>query len=166
MKYLLFITFLLVSCKENDVNKDSNDLLVKLKAEELTKNTILDVGRSDFDKAKILRDSCPISISKVELFEEEYSVNKRIRIKFRNSSKKPIDAIKFIVYGENNWGEPEVINSVISSAFAYCETQQKIKADESKSLIWELSSNKVTKVKAEVIKIHFIDGEVWDINNR
>jgi hypothetical protein len=170
MKWLLITCLSVLSCnsKQSETDKTSKEtdsLIFKAEVSRRTDSIMKTIGSEVFKKAELLSPSCPIKIKSIKIHTQDYSVSKAYAITYQNSSDKPIDAIKFIVYGENNWGDPEPI-SILGSAYGYCESQIKILPGKTVTNSWEAQTGDPTKAKCHVVKVHFINGEVWDIDKQ
>lgn len=162
MKLILIAVIVLFSCtNEEEKQKDEiKELKIKAEAAKAVDDVMKTIGKDIFNKALSLKDDCPVSIQSVKIYKPEYSYSKAYRISYKNKGTKTVDAIKFMIYGENNWGEPEAI-SIIGAAYTYAEDQSIIRPGKTVSNSWTVSTGEPTKMKAVVIKLHFTDGSLW-----
>lgn len=130
-------------------------------------------------KTKKLRDSIkqtflnnkkelhsPVKIVSARLLPNQYSDHKDIRITYKNTTKKNIQAIKLEWYCENSFYEPA------HGKFFYIQGKSTgiitklVKSGTSHSQLWEDFSTDANKIiKARAYYVMFTDGTIWQLNS-
>ncbi|KRB57734.1 hypothetical protein [Flavobacterium sp. Root186] len=119
--------------------------------------------KDDFLKTKNSKNS-PVTIVSTSLSRAQYSDHKDIKIVFKNSSKKNIQAIKLEWYCENSFDEPANGRYFYGKGRSTGEIAHLLKPGKVKSKIWEdfsTDANRIIKVRAYYVV--FTDGTKWEL---
>lgn len=106
----------------------------------------------------------PIKIISSQLFKNEYSNHKDIKIVYKNSTKKNIKAIKLEWYCENSFNEPAHGKFFYIQGKSTEDISELLKAGHISSRIWEDFSTDAYKIlKARAYYVAFTDGTTWEL---
>lgn len=126
-------------------------------------NTIKKTVKEDFLNNKNAKDS-PVKIVSSYLSRSQYSSHKDIRLTFKNSGKKNIQAIKFEWYCENSFDEPANGRYFYGEGRSTGEIAYVVKAGKTSSKIWEDFSTDANRIiKARAYYVVFTDGTKWQL---
>lgn len=119
--------------------------------------------KDDFLQNKNSKNS-PVTIVASSLSRAQYSDHKDIKIVFKNSSKKSIQAIKLEWYCENSFDEPANGRYFYGKGRSTGEIANLLKPGMIESKIWEdfsTDANRIIKVRAYYVV--FTDGTKWEL---
>lgn len=119
--------------------------------------------KDDFLKTKNSKNS-PVKIVSSSLSRTQYSDHKDIKIVFKNSSKKDIQAIKLEWYCENSFDKPASSRYFYGKGRSTGEIVHLLKPGKIESKIWEdfsTDANRIIKVRAYYVV--FTDGTKWEL---
>lgn len=119
--------------------------------------------KDDFLKTKNSKNS-PVTIVTSNLSIAQYSDHKNIKIVFKNSSKKNIQAIKLEWYCENSFDEPANGKSFYGKGKYTGEIARLLEPGRIDFKIWEdfsTDANRIIKVRAYYVV--FTDGTKWEL---
>ncbi|SEN84679.1 hypothetical protein SAMN05444671_2243 [Flavobacterium sp. CF108] len=119
--------------------------------------------KDDFLQNKNSKNS-PVTIVASNLSRAQYSDHKDIKIVFKNSSKKDIQAIKLEWYCENSFDEPANGRYFYGKGRSTGEIAYLLKTGETSSKTWEdfsTDANRIIKVRAYYVV--FTNGTKWEL---
>lgn len=167
-RIIVILIMILVSCKKSektvsyDLSTVSPDTVLnqdswKVK-HEMMKDKYLDKDFSIYS---------PVRIVSIRLFKNEYSNFKNIRLTFKNTSEKNIQAIKFQWYTENALNEPSNLRSFYQRGESGGLYMDVLKPDKTSTIIFEeFSSDAKRVVSVRAYEVFFSDGTKWQIKNQ
>ncbi len=139
--------------KENSIIEEST----KQKDEKEIKDSIKD----NFLETRKIKNS-PVKIIFSNLYKNEYSEHKDIKLIYKNLTKKDIKAIKFEWYCENVFEEPASGQYFFVKGIANGHTDILLKSGKVDSKIWEDFSTDAYKIiAARAYLVVFTDGTKW-----
>lgn len=119
--------------------------------------------KNDFLNNKNAKNS-PVKIIAAQLSQTQYSNHKDIKLVFKNSEKKDIQAVKFEWYCENSFDEPANSRFFYGEGRSTGEITYLLKAGTTRSKIWEDFSTDANRViKARAYYVVFTDGTKWQL---
>jgi hypothetical protein len=162
-----FIFLIFLSCKENKnpiiaANEKFIDSLHRADmVDSMLKSTI---------KATLLDTTgvhlSPIKVLSAKFVSKEYSNYKDIRLTFKNTSNKRIEAIRFAWYGTTAFGDPADMGVSVMEGFGGGFTDRPINPGKIDGATWDiLSRNGKTVVLAWPNEIMFSDGTKWELKH-
>lgn len=109
-------------------------------------------------------NTSPVKIIESKLSRSQYSDHKDIKIVFKNSGKKDIQAIKFEWYCENSFDEPANGRYFYGEGKSTGEITYLLKAGQTRTKVWEDFSTDANEIiKARAYYIVFTDGTKWKL---
>lgn len=170
MRKLLYIiaAFSFLSCK-NEITeaKKTDDLidslersiLVQKKVDSMIKKSTID-RISDTTGMK----DCPIKILSAKFIKEEYSNYKKVKLVYKNISKKKIQAIRFEWYGINSFNEPADMTGSYEEGLGGGFTDEILNPGSTNSGIWNVLSVDGKKILySRAYEVAFTDGTKWEV---
>lgn len=117
---------------------------------------------------KSILDDAPVKITSSVLLNNEYSSFKDIRLTFKNSTKKDIQAIKFQWYTLNALAEPSNLKSSFYLRGESCGLYTELlKAKKTSTVLFEeFSSDAKRIIAARPYEVVFSDGTKWNPRNQ
>ncbi|KRD12869.1 hypothetical protein ASE21_02870 [Flavobacterium sp. Root901] len=114
---------------------------------------------------KSLQENSSIKIIESKLIKNQYSDHRDIKIVFKNSGKKDIQAIKFEWYCENSFNEPANGRYFYGEGRFTGEITCLLKAGKSVTKVWEDFSTDANRImNARAYYVVFTDGTKWKLN--
>lgn len=163
---LLFSIVLIVSGCSRTKHKNiaqSKPVYVEIKNNYQPEDDKKSSLKDDFLNNKNSKSS-PITIVDSRLSRSQYSDHKDIKVVFKNSSKKNIQAIKLEWYCENSFDEPANGRYFYGKGRSTGEIARLLKPGRVNSKIWEdfsTDANRIIKVRAYYVV--FTDGTKWEL---
>jgi hypothetical protein len=161
--YILIFCGIAFSCKsKNEKIKDelkafSDSMRIAEMADSMSQDLI---QNSFFDTTN--QSTAPVQVLKSWLPEKEYSSYKDLSLRYKNISKKKIEAIKFRWYGVNAFGDPADMGGSFQEGFGGGFTDDALNPGAVRSSTWNILSRNAKKVvKAWPIEVMFSDGTKW-----
>lgn len=169
-KLLLFITTIaMLSCKSEHEKRieETQAFIDDLKTQQLAEekvDSLLKSNRKDFYLDTTGIKNSPVKIIKSELVPVTYTNKKNIKLVFKNTSEKPIKAIRFEWYGENAFNEPAEMGSYGTKGEGGGFTDDKLNAGKTDSAEWSIYSDDAkTIIAARPYEVAFSDGTIWKL---
>lgn len=104
----------------------------------------------------------PVKVTKAVFFRDEYSSFYSIRLNYKNTSGRNIQAIRFEWYGENAFGEPADMTGIYNG-YGGGFSDDLLRAGSSTSSVWSVLSRDGKKViGARAYEVAFSDGTKWE----
>ena len=104
--------------------------------------------------------NAPVKLLSAKFIKADYSDYRDISLKYKNVSKKTIEAIRFEWYGENVFGE------IADNGHGYGISESKLKPNATSSGVWKaLSRDGRNVLIAKPIEVVFSDGTKWKLKN-
>lgn len=177
MKTLLLLLFsgvaiVLYSCNDNTYKPTSADSggitdperLAFLK-DSLRQEIDIKISKSIIPDTAALAKA-PVKIISAKVVQQEYSSYKNVHLEWKNVSGKTIDAVRFMWYGENAFGEAADMGG-FQRGIGGGYTDDPLRNGKTEGGTWDVLSRDAKKIiLAWPTEVVFSDGTKWKIENQ
>lgn len=111
--------------------------------------------------------TAPVQIIKASIVNKEYSSYRDVRLTYKNTSGKKIDAISFSWYGEDAFGKPADLGNYAAEGYGGGWVDIPLGIGSQRTNEWSVSSNRAKKITlAWPSEVVFSDGSKWKIGSQ